>query len=56
MILAISGWFLLLLHGYGRFVGLLMVLYGVGWLLPVSYCNGRYWHELRIEFWKAACI
>ena len=47
---------LLLLHECGRFLGPLMVLYGFGWFLPVSYCNGRYWHDLQIDFWKSALI
>ena len=56
MILAISGWFLLLLHGYGRFLGLLMVLYGVGWFWPVIYGSGRFWHHLWIDFWRSFLI
>ena len=56
MILAISGWFLLLSHGYGRFVGLLMVLYSVGWFWPVLYCSGRFWPDLWIDFWRSALI
>ena len=33
---------LLLLHECGRFLGLLMVLYGFGWFWPVIYCNGSF--------------
>ena len=56
MILAISGEMLLDLHECGRFLGLLMVLYGFGSFLPVSYFSGRLWHDLRIDFWKSALI
>ena len=48
MILAIPGWFLLLWHGYGRFLGLLMVLYDAGWFWRVIYCSGRFRHDLWI--------
>ena len=48
MILAIPGWFLLLWHGFGRFVGLLMVLYDAGLIWRVIYCSGRFWHDLWI--------
>ena len=45
---------LLPLHECGRFLGLLIVLYGFGWFLPVSYCSGRFWHDLWIDFLKSA--
>ena len=47
---------LLLLHECGRFLGLLMVLYGVGWFWPVIHCSGRFWHDLWIDFWRSALI
>ena len=56
MILAIPGWFLLLWHGYGRILGLLMVLYGARWFLRLIYCSGRFWHDLLIDFWRSALI
>ena len=56
MFLAISGQMLLPLHECGRFLGLLMVLYGVGWFLPVSYCSGRFWHDLWIDLLMSALI
>ena len=47
---------LLLLHECGRFLGLLMVLYGVGWFWPVIHCSGCYWHDLWIDFRRSALI
>ena len=47
---------LLLLHEFGRFLGLLMVLYGVGWFWPVIHCSGRFWHDLWIDFLRSALI
>ena len=47
---------LLLLHECGRFLGLLTVLYGVGWFWRVIYCSGRLWHERWIDFWRSSLI
>ena len=47
---------MLVLHVCGRFLGLLIVLYGVGWFWRVMYCSGRFWHELLIDFWRSALI
>ena len=47
---------LLLLHECGRFLGLLMVLYGVGWFWPVIHCSGRFWPDLGIAFWRSSWI
>ena len=38
----------------GRFLGLLMVLYGVGWFWRVLYCSGRFWPDLWIDFWRSS--
>ena len=56
MILAVSGWMMLVLHVCGRFLGLLIVLYGVGWFWRVIYCSGTFWHELWIDFWSSTMI
>ena len=47
---------LLPLHECGRFLGLLMVLYGVGWFWRVIYCSGRCWHYLWIDVWRSALM
>ena len=47
---------LLLFHEDGSFLGLLMVLYGFGLFLPVSYCSSRFWHDLLIDFSRSALI
>ena len=47
---------MLVLHVCGRFLGLLMVLYGVGWFLPVLYCSGRLWPDPWIDFWRSSLI
>ena len=46
----------LLLHECGRFLGLLMVLYGFGWFWPVMYCNGSFWNDLWIDLWRSSLI
>ena len=56
MILAVSGWMMLVLHVSGRFLGLFIVLYSVGWLWPVIYCSGRFWPDLWIDFWRFSLI
>ena len=33
-----------------------MVLYFFGWFLPVIYCNGSFWHDLWIDFWRSSLI
>ena len=39
---------LLLLHESGTLLGRLLVLYSVGWFLPILYCSGRFWPDLWI--------
>ena len=47
---------LLLLHEFGTLLGLLLVLYSVGWFLPILYCSGRFWPDLWIDFWRSSLI